>query len=128
MASGFSNNFFQMCDNAIVLKSEQLAIRIVNLYRYLFNEKHENIMSRQLMRSGTSIGANVAEAQCAQSTADFVNKMHIAYKECSETRYWIRLLYRTEYLTEEQYASINNDLNEIFALLTAILKSTKTVS
>lgn len=125
MASGFSKLLTSMCDNAIVQKSELLAIRIVNLYRYLVGEKHENIMSRQLMRSGTSIGANVAEAQCAQSTADFVNKMHIAYKECSETRYWIRLLYRTEYLSDGQYDSLNNDLNEIFALLTAIIKSSK---
>lgn len=114
-----------MPDNVIVSKSEDLAVRIVNLYRLLRFERREDVMSKQLLRCGTSIGANIAEAQCAQSRADFISKIHIAYKECSETRYWIRLLGRTNYMTEMEAQSIKDDLEEIHALLTSILMSTK---
>ena len=111
--------------NAIVDKSENLAVRIVNLYKILRKERDEHIMSKQLMRSGTSIGANIAEAHNAHSDADFISKMQIAIKECNESRYWVKLLFRTDYLSEVEYKSIVADLNEVYALLTAILKKVK---
>ena len=85
-----------MNDNLIVDKTKQFAIRIVNLYKFLCDEKHEYVLSKQLLRSGTSIGANVAESQQAQSTPDFITKLNIALKETSETKYWIRLLSKTD--------------------------------
>ena len=84
-------------------KSFQFALRIVKLCNYLREEKREFILSKQLLRAGTSIGANIAEAQRGQSTADFAAKMSVALKECSETEYWLQLLYRTDYLTQKQY-------------------------
>lgn len=111
--------------NAVVEKSEDLAVRIVNLYKYLRTKKREHIMSKQLMRSGTSIGANVAEAHNAQSDADFIAKLHIAIKECNESRYWAKLLWRTDYLSEREFQSLNNDLNEVYAILTSIIKKVK---
>ena len=85
-------------------------------------EKKEYVISKQIYKSGTSIGANVAEAQKAQSTADFVAKMKIALKEANETQYWLQLLYETRYITEKEFASIHNDLVEILKILTAICK------
>lgn len=111
--------------NAIVDKSEDFAVRIVRLYKFLREKKHEHIMSKQLMRSGTSIGANVAEAHNAQSDNDFVSKLSIALKECNETKYWTKLLWRTEYINEQQYNSLETDLSELYALLTSIIKSMK---
>ena len=92
--------------NIVAEKSKLFAIRIVNLYKYLLKEKKEYLLSKQLVRSGTSIGANIAEAICAISKKDFTAKMYIAYKECSESLYWIELLYATEYLDEREYLSI----------------------
>ena len=112
-------------DNSIAEKSMAFAVRIVKLYQYIVEEKHENVMSKQVLRSGTSIGANVREANSAQSKADFVSKMAIALKECDETGYWLELLARTEYLSHEEYDSINADCRELFAILTAILKSAR---
>lgn len=89
-------------ENAVEAKSFDFAIRIVKLYQYLTNEKKEFVLSKQLLRSGTSIGANVAEAERAQSQADFYAKMSIALKEANETDYWLRLLYKTDYLTENE--------------------------
>ena len=106
-------------------KSFGFAIRIVNLCRYLRDEQKEYILSKQLLRSGTSIGANVAEAQQAQSRPDFANKINIALKEAYETNYWIRLLYATQYLNEKEYESIIADCSEIERLLIAITKTAK---
>ncbi|MBR5246557.1 MAG: four helix bundle protein [Clostridia bacterium] len=114
-----------MVDNVIETKSFDFAVRIVNLYKYLTNEKKEFVLSKQLLRSGTSIGANVAEAQRAQTKPDFHSKMSVAVKEAGETQYWIKLLYRTEYLTDKEFESLNADINEIIALLIAICKNSK---
>ncbi len=106
-------------------KSKRFAVRIVRMYRYLRQEKKETILSKQLLRSGTSIGANIAEAEYAASRADFAAKMRIALKEASETLYWIDLLGETEYLTISQYASIHRDAEELKKLLAAIVKTTR---
>ena len=106
-------------------KSFRFAIRIVNLYRFLCREKKEFVLSKQLMRSGTSIGANIAEAQQAQSRADFVSKMNIALKETAETDYWMRLLHATEYLSDQEFQSVIVDCREIGKMLTAIIKSAR---
>ncbi len=112
-----------MKENPIVEKSFDFAIRIVNLYKYLRNEKKEYVLSKQLVRSGTSIGANVAEAQRAQSKADFVAKMSIALKEANETEYWLRLLYRTDYLSQKSHESMNQEVGELIGLLMTICKT-----
>lgn len=112
-------------ENGIEDKSFEFAVRIVNLYKYLVYTKKETILSKQLLRSGTSIGANVAESQQAQSTPDFITKLNISLKETSETKYWIRLLARTNYLTQEETDSILNDCIEIEKILVSIIKSTR---
>ena len=112
-------------DKAIQSKSFQFAVRIVNLYKFLRADSQEYILSKQLLRCGTSIGANVSEAQQAQSKADFISKMSIALKEANETDYWLRLLYATQYLPENAYQSILADCNELQKLLTTIIKSAK---
>ena len=112
-----------MSYNVIVEKSFDFAVRIVNLRKYLIREHKEFVLSKQLLRSGTSIGANVSEAQRGQSKADFTAKMSIALKEASETEYWIKLLYRTEYLTKEQYESLYADVQELIGLLMAICRT-----
>ena len=111
-------------DNIIETKSFDFAVRIVNLYKHLTAEKKEFVLSKQLLRSGTSIGANVSEAQRGQSKADFNAKMNVALKEVNESEYWIRLLYRTEYLTDEEYNSIEKDAKELIAILVSICKRT----
>lgn len=111
--------------NPVAEKSFQFAIRIVNLYRYLSSEKKEYVLSKQLLRSGTSIGANVAEAQEPQSQNDFIAKLYIALKEASETKYWLRLLSATNYLTEKESGSLLQDCTELEKLLTAIIKTCK---
>ena len=108
-------------DNAIVEKSIDFAVRIVNLCRYLQNEKSEHIISKQIMRSGTSIGANIAEAQCAQSNADFISKMCIARKEANETVYWLTLLFRTGFLKDYEFESLNADITELYKILSSII-------
>ena len=112
-----------MSDNAAADKSFDFAIRIVRLYQHLTSTKTEYIMSKQLLRCGTSIGANISEAQYGQSKADFLTKMQIALKEASETSYWLRLLYLTDYLSETEYNSMMRDINELLRLLTAICKN-----
>jgi four helix bundle protein len=114
-----------MKDNAILVKSMDFAVRVVKLYRYLCDEKREFVLSKQLLRSGTSIGANAHEAHNGQSDKDFLAKMYIAFKESSETEYWINLLIRSDYLTAEQGNSILVDCVELKKILTAIIKSTK---
>ena len=106
-------------------KAFNFAIKIVKLYKYLCENKKEFILSKQLIRSGTSIGANIAEGLEGQSTKDFVSKLSIALKEAVESRYWIDLLKETEYLTEEQYNIINSDITELIKMLTRIIKTTK---
>ena len=101
------------------------AIRIVRLYQYLCDEKHEYIMSKQLVRSGTSVGANIHEAINGQSRKDFLSKMYIAFKEATETEYWIKLLSNTGYLTEKESTSILNSCVEMKRLLSSIIKTTK---
>ena len=112
-------------ENTVAEKSFHFAIRIVKLYRYLCKKEQEYSLARQLLRSGTSIGANVAEAQQAQSRADFISKLSIALKEASETNYWIQLLAATDYLPQNGADSILADCRELEKLLTAILNSTK---
>ena len=112
-------------DNIILDKTMNFAVRIVNLYKFMVNEKCEYTLSKQLLRSGTSIGANVHEAHNAQSKKDFLAKMYIAFKEVSESEYWITLLMRTDFLSEEQAESILNDCIEIKKILTSIIKTTK---
>ena len=114
-----------MRENLIVDKSFALAVRIVKLCKYLRNTKKEYVLSKQLLRSGTSIGANVSEAQRAQSRADFLAKLSIALKEANETQYWLKLLLHTDYLTEKEFGSIHDDLSEVLSILTAIWKSTE---
>jgi four helix bundle protein len=101
------------------------AVRIVRLYQFLCNEKREYVLSKQLLRSGTGIGANVREAVYGQSKKDFVAKMSIALKEASETEYWLELLHRTDYLDDKQYISIAKDCSRIAKILTSIVKTTK---
>ena len=106
-------------------KSFHFAVRIVKLSKFLAESKKEFILSKQLLRAGTSIGANIVEAQQAQSTADFIAKLSISLKEACETEYWLRLLKATEYLSEKEYVSIITDCREIVKMLTAIVKSSK---
>ena len=112
-------------NNAIEEKSFQFAVRIVKLCRYLCDEKKEFILSKQLLRAGTSIGANIAESQQAQSRPDFISKLCIALKEASETNYWLRLLRTTDYLSETEYRTMIVQCKELERLLTSILKSAK---
>ena len=112
-------------NNVILEKSKKFAIRIVKLFQYLSKEKNEFILSKQLLRCGTSIGANVREAHDAISRADFKAKMYIALKEASETAYWLELFHESDYVTSEQFDSIYSDCNELYKLLSAITKSLK---
>lgn len=104
-------------------KSLDFAVRIVNVRKHLTSKKREYVLSKQLLRCGTSIGANIAEAQRGQSTADFAAKMCVALKEANETEYWLRLLHRTAYLTAAEYTSLQGDLAELLKMLTAICKN-----
>ena len=113
-------------DNIIENKSLHFAVRIVKLCKHLQSGKKEYILSKQLLRAGTSIGANVAESQQAQSRADFISKLSIALKEAVETNYWLRLLRATDYLSESEFSSVFEDCRELEKLLTSILKTTKT--
>jgi len=110
-----------MRENAIVEKSFAFSVRIVDLHKYLQQKKGFTI-SNQIYKSGTSIGANVAEAQRAQSRADFLSKLSIALKEANETQYWLKLLYASKYLSQREFESIHSDLAEILSLLTSICK------
>ncbi|MDD4044107.1 MAG: four helix bundle protein [Bacteroidales bacterium] len=114
-----------MRDNIIKNKSFEFAIRIVRLYQFLCNEKKEFVLSKQLLRSGTSVGAMVRESEHSESKADFIHKLAIAQKEINETIYWLELLQATDYLSQEQFESINKDAVEIIKLITSIIKTTK---
>ena len=106
-------------------KSKAFAIRIVNLYRYLCETEKEYVLSKQLLRSGTSIGANIAEASGATSKKDFLAKVHISFRECSETKYWLEILHESEYLTDAEFQSIYDDCIELRKLLSSITKTTR---
>ena len=112
-------------DSIIQQKSRDFAIRIIGCYKYLIEQKHEQVMSKQLLRCGTSIGANTRESKNAQSRMDFLNKLNIALKEADETEYWLDLLHETKYLDNKMYDSINNDCVELVKMLTAIIKKLK---
>ena len=113
-------------DHTVEEKSFQFSIRIINLYKHLQNNQKEFVLSKQILRCGTSIGANICEAQQAQSRADFISKLSIALKESSETNYWLRLLNATAFLSDAEFSSLIKDCQEIEKMLTAILKSSKT--
>ena len=112
-----------MGENAIKDKSKAFALRTIKLYRYLCDEKREFVLSKQILRSGTSIGANVREAQRGQSKPDFYAKMNIALKEADETAYWLELLYEGGFIETPSYESMYADCNEIIKLLTSITKT-----
>jgi four helix bundle protein len=112
-------------DNEVLDLSLNFAVRIVRLYQFLCENKREFVLSKQLLRSGTGIGANVREAVYAQSRKDFVSKMSIALKEASETEYWLELLRKTDYLDEKQYVSIQSDCSSIAKIITAIVRTSK---
>ena len=114
-----------MTNNAILDKSKAFALRIIKLYQYLTEEKREFIMSKQLLRSGTSVGANAREGVRGQTKPDFYAKLNIALKEAEETAYWLELLHESGYIDEKQYSSIYSDCNEIIALLVSITKTQK---
>ncbi len=110
-------------DNIIVDKSKAFAIRIIKLYQYLCDEKKEFVLSKQVLKSGTSIGANVKEAERGQTKPDFYAKMNVALKEASETEYWLELLSESGYLGKDAYESIYKDCQEILRILVAIVKT-----
>ncbi len=111
--------------NVIITKSVEFAVRIAKLYRYLTEQKHEYVMSKQLLRAGTSIGANAFEAVDGQSKADFISKMNIALKEANETMYWLTVHHRADILSDSEFESINKDAVEIKKILTSIVKNSK---
>ena len=106
-------------------KSKQFAIRIIRVYQYLTLEKKEFVLSKQLLRSGTSIGANLAEGECSISKRDFLAKMYISLKECNESLYWLDLLFETDYLSEREYVSLRTDCDELRRMLSSITKTTQ---
>ena len=111
--------------NVVLEKMMDFAVRIVNLYKYLANDKSEYVLSKQILKSGTSIGANAKEAMSGQSKNDFISKLSISLKEASETEYWLELLMRTDYIQKREYISLNSDFVEIIKLLTSIIKTSK---
>jgi len=115
-------------ENVLEQLSIRFALRIIKLYSYLKDEKKEFVMSKQVYRSGTSIGANIAESKTAQSDADFVSKLSIALKEANETKYWLVLLHESKTISDEEFSSIENDVNTIIGTLIIILKKKKGIS
>ena len=111
-------------ENIVVIKSKAFALRGIRLYQYLVKEQKEYVLSKQFLRSSTSIGANIKEAIRGQSKADFGAKMNIALKEASESEYWIELLYESKYINQQEFESIIADCRELLKILTAIVKST----
>ena len=112
-----------MKENVLLVKSKRFALRVIKLYKYLDNQKREHILSNQVLRSGTSIGANVKEAAFAQSKADFQAKMFIAQKECAETEYWLELLHESDYINNTEFESIYADCQELIKLLVSSNKT-----
>ena len=114
-----------MSEGTVKDKSFKFAVRIVRLYRHLVEVKKEFVLSKQLLRSGTAVGALIREAQNAESKADFIHKLGIAQKECDETIYWLELLNETEYLSQQEFESINNNAIELLKMLKSIIITTK---
>lgn len=114
-----------MSESIIKVKSFGFAVRIVNLFRVLTTERKEYVLSKQLLRSGTSVGANVREALNAESRADFIHKLAISQKECYESLYWLELMHKTEYLNNFEYKSLSNYATEILKILKSIILTTK---
>jgi four helix bundle protein len=111
--------------NVVREKSYAFALRIIGLYKHLATERKEFVLSKQLLRSGTSVGANVREAINAENTADFIHKLAIAQKECDETCYWIELLRDSDYISESVFQTIRTDANELLKIIRSIILSTK---
>lgn len=114
-----------MSNSMIQQKSRNFAIRIINCYNFLVGERHEMVMSKQLLRCGTSIGANTRESKNAQSRMDFLNKLNIALKEAGETDYWLDVIHSAEYFTDDEFNSLKADNDELLRLLISIIKKTK---
>ena len=112
-----------MKDSVIAEKTVDFAVRIVKFYKYLCDEKKEYVLSKQILRSGTSIGANVRESKNAQSKADFISKLNIALKEADETQYWLEIMVKSDLIKENQVEALNKDLKEIIAMLVASIKT-----
>ncbi|HEY5122169.1 MAG TPA: four helix bundle protein [Ignavibacteria bacterium] len=112
-------------DNVVKDKSFNFAIRVINLYKYIIKEENEFVISKQILRSGTAIGANIEEALGGVSRKDFANKLSIAYKEARETEYWLKLLFETNYISKSMFDSLFNDCNEVTKLLYVIIRKTR---
>ena len=121
----YSGTGDDMKENALSDRSIDFGARIVKLHRYLLQSKHESVLSKQILRSGTSIGANIHESKYAQSTADFIHKMQIALKECYESEYWLELLNRTHFIDDEKYSDLRNQCGSIRRMLIASINTTK---
>lgn len=115
----------KQCKDIKYTKAKAFALRIIKMCKFLRNNGTDYIILKQVMRSGTSIGANIAEAQYAESVVDFTHKLNIAQKECNETRYWIELLYESDEINEDMYNSLYNDCTEILKLLTSVIVKNK---
>lgn len=114
-----------MTGNTLHDKSLLFAVRIVNFYKFLTEQKKEFVISKQILRSGTSIGANVRESKNAESSSDYIHKLSIALKEADETQYWLEVLFLSNTIEENEYSSMNNDVKELIALLTTIISKIK---
>ena len=115
-----------MKENVLKEKSFKFAVRVVNFYKYLCEKKKEFVLSKQVLRSGTSVGAMIREAEHAESKVDFIHKLAIAQKEINETIYWLELLKETNYITDTEFRSIHSDALEIIRLITSVIKTIKT--
>ena len=128
MNDNFSNVaqlYKELEDNLTFVKALDFAVRIVNLYKYLCDEKGETVMSKQVLRSGTSIGANISEALGAESKDDFIHKFSVSFKEGNETKFWLMLLHRTSYISDRQFESLMADCQELRKLMGATIKTAK---
>lgn len=116
-----------MSESKSILKDKSFlfALKIIKLYKFLVEEKREYVLSKQILRSGTSVGANIREAQNAQSNIDFIHKLSISQKECDETMYWLELLNQSEYLAEEEYNQMYNQANELLKMLRSAIITSK---
>ena len=114
-----------MKENTIKVKSFEFALRIIKLYKYLIGQKKEFVLSKQLLRSGTAVGALIRESEHAESKSDFIHKLSVALKETNETEYWIELLHKSDFIDEKSFQSIKADIIELLKLLTAIIKTSK---
>ena len=114
-----------MKESVLGTKSLNFAVNVVKFYKYLCDAKNEYVLSKQILRSGTSIGANVCESKNAQSNADFVNKLSIALKEADETRYWLKVLFLSDIISKEEYEPLDKDAAELVAMLTSSIRTIK---